>query len=179
MKNKNATYVIAEIGINHGGDIKKAKKLINSAKIANANAVKFQTYVTEKRVKKNSPIFDILKNCELSYEDHYELVRYANSKKIDFITTPFDKDSFDFLFKKLKLRTFKISSFDTTNYKYLKYIAKFNVTVILSLGMTNLKEIDKCVKIFKRNKAKLVILHCISGYPIKETEAKRQGTARK
>ena len=171
MKKKNSTYVIAEIGINHGGNLSKAKKLIDSAKSSNANAVKFQTYITEKRVSKNSPIFDILKKSELSHEDHYKLVKYSKNKKIDFITTPFDQESFDFLYKELKIKTFKIASFDITNIKYLKYISKFNVTIILSLGMANLKEIDKCVNIFKKQNAKLIILHCISAYPISNNQA--------
>ena len=75
------TFVIAEIGINHGGNLKVAKKLIDSAARANVDAVKFQTYITEKRVKKNSPIFDILKKCELSFEEFRVLKNYSQKKK--------------------------------------------------------------------------------------------------
>ena len=171
MISNNSTYVIAEIGINHGGSLHKAKKLIAAAKASNSNAVKFQTYITEKRVKKESPIFNILKNSELSYDDHRELVKYSKIKKIDFITTPFDIESFNFIYNELKLRTIKISSFDTTNFKFLKHIANFKITVILSLGMASLSQVKKCVSFFSKKKARLVILHCISGYPILENEA--------
>jgi len=77
----NNFYVIAEIGINHNGNIKLAKDLIDSAVRAGANAVKFQTYISEKRVKKNSPIFDILKKCELSHAEFKELYKYSKQKK--------------------------------------------------------------------------------------------------
>ena len=75
------TFVIAEIGINHGGNLKTAKKLIDSAVRAGVDAVKFQTYITEKRVKKNSPIFDILKKCELSFKDFEILSKFSKKKK--------------------------------------------------------------------------------------------------
>jgi len=77
----NKTFVIAEIGINHGGNLRIAKRLIDSAVRADVNAVKFQTYITEKRVKKTSPIFNILKECELSFKDFEILKNYSDKKK--------------------------------------------------------------------------------------------------
>ena len=74
-------FLIAEIGINHNGNFSEAIKLINKAKLAGADAVKFQTYITEKRVKKNSPIYDILKRCELTYDEFYKLKKYCDQKK--------------------------------------------------------------------------------------------------
>ena len=91
------TFIIAEIGINHGGQLEKAKKLIDSAVRAGVDAVKFQTYITEKRVKKNSPIFNILKECELSFKDFQTLKKYSDKKKVEFMSTPFDFESFKFL----------------------------------------------------------------------------------
>merc|ERR1712127_258248 len=86
-------------------------------------AVKFQTYITEKRVKKNSPIFDILKKCELSFEEFRVLKNYSQKKNIEFMSTPFDIESFNFL-KILKVSKIKIASFDTVNTKFLKEISK-------------------------------------------------------
>ena len=79
----NKTFVIAEIGINHGGNLIKAKKLIDSAVRAGVDAVKFQTYITEKRVEKTSPIFKILKECELSFNDFAILKNYSDKKKLN------------------------------------------------------------------------------------------------
>ena len=104
---ENRTYIIAEIGINHGGDIDVAKKLIESAVRTGADAVKFQTYLTEKRVPKDSPIYDVLKKCELSFSDFGELKKYAEKFNIDFYITSqyskiLDKHSFKVQKKKLK-----------------------------------------------------------------------------
>ena len=93
----SAFYTIAEIGINHNGRLEQAIELIKSAKKSGANAVKFQTYITEKRVPKDSPIFDILKKCELNYSEYEKLKDYSDELNIDFFSTPFDTDSVDFL----------------------------------------------------------------------------------
>ena len=93
----NKTYVIAEIGINHGGDINLAKELIKSASKTGVDAVKFQTYLTEKRAPKDSPIFDILKKCELPFDSFLELKDYSNELGVDFFSTPFDNESVDYL----------------------------------------------------------------------------------
>ncbi len=77
------TFVISEIGINHGGSLKKAKKLIDSSARAGVDAVKFQTYITEKRVKRKSPIYEILKKCELSFKDFEILNEYSKKKKLN------------------------------------------------------------------------------------------------
>ena len=92
----NKTFIIAELGINHGGSLKIAKKLIDSAVRSGVDAVKFQTYITEKRVKKKSPIFDILKKCELSFKDFKILKSYSEKKGVEFMSTPFDFESFQF-----------------------------------------------------------------------------------
>ena len=90
-------FIIAEVGINHNGDMDIAFDLIDKAKWAGASAVKFQTYITEKRVSKDSPIFDILKKCELSYDQQKELFEYANNNQIMAFSTPFDSESVEFL----------------------------------------------------------------------------------
>ena len=116
-------FLIAEIGINHNGNFSEAIKLINKAKLAGADAVKFQTYITEKRVKKNSPIYDILKRCELTYDEFYKLKKYCDQKKILFFSTPFDIEAVNFL-KDIKVKLFKLASFDISNYNLIREIIK-------------------------------------------------------
>jgi hypothetical protein len=167
---KNQTYIIAEIGINHNGDIKLAKELIDSAKRAGADAVKFQTYITEKRVKKNSPIYKILKNCELSFSDFKILNNYSKRKNIDFFSTPFDIESADYL-NTIGIQIFKIASFDSSNKFFLRQISKFKKIFILSTGMSSLKEIKEAINILKKNSKKIILLHCVSSYPNTEKES--------
>ena len=170
LKN-NKTFIIAEIGINHNGSLPLAFKLINSAKRAGADAVKFQTYITEERAPKNSPIFNILKKCELSFEDFKKIKIYCDKKKIKFFSTPFDIKSFNFL-RSIKTKKIKIASFDTVNIKFLKYMSNFEMDYILSVGMSNLSEIKKAFNILSnKGKNSVNILHCISAYPTKENEA--------
>ena len=94
---KKKNFLIAEAGINHNGKLGQALKLVNAAKNSGADAIKFQTYITEKRAKKNSPIFNILKKCELNYQEFKILKDYCDSKKILFFSTPFDKEAVWFL----------------------------------------------------------------------------------
>jgi sialic acid synthase SpsE len=165
------TFIIAEIGINHGGKLEKAKKLIDSAVRAGVDAVKFQTYITEKRVKKNSPIFNILKECELSFKDFQTLKKYSDKKKVEFMSTPFDLESFKFL-NEINVSKIKISSFDTVNSKFLKAMSAYNKEFIMSVGMSKLIEIKKAFKILKKNnKNKISLLHCVSSYPTLEKDA--------
>ena len=139
INSKNKTFVIAEIGINHGGNLNTAKKLIDAAVRAGVDAVKFQTYITEKRTKKNSPIFNILKQCELSFDDFSKLNDYSIKKGVEFMSTPFDEESFYFL-KKLNTNKIKIASFDTVNTKFLKTIAKKNQTLSYLLACLKLQK---------------------------------------
>ena len=163
-------YIIAEIGINHGGDIEVAKKMIDSVSRTGANAVKFQTYITEKRVPKDSPIFSVLKKCELSFDAFIELKKYAQTKKLDFFSTPFDFESIDFL-ASIHCELYKIASFDIVNHKLLKKIAETKVPVLMSVGMSSLKEIHEAYDILKSEINHIAILHCISSYPTPENAA--------
>lgn len=166
----NRAYVIAEIGINHGGDIDTAKRLVDSASVTGVDAVKFQTYLTEKRVSVDSPIFDILKKCELSFKDFKELKEYTEQYDMEFFSTPFDKDSVDFL-EDIGCNLYKVSSFDVTNQKLLSEIANTGKAVVMSTGMANLDEIKEAYNILKSGTDKIAILHCVSAYPTKEEDA--------
>ena len=166
----NKVYVIAEIGLNHGGDINTSKRLIDSASRTGVDAVKFQTYLTEKRVAKNSPIFDVLKKCELPFEAFKELKDYTETYNIEFFSTPFDEESVDFL-ESINCALYKVASFDVVNYKLLSKIADTKKTIIMSVGMANLSEIEEAFKILNNKTKNLAILHCISAYPTKEEDA--------
>ena len=164
------TFIIAEIGINHGGDLPTAEKLINLAVQSGANAVKFQTYITEKRVPKDSPIFDILKQCELSYSDQTHLKQLSDDLGITFFSTPFDDESVDFLID-LNVPALKIASFDLVNLALLRKVAVSGKPIIASRGMANKQEIDIAVEVFKKYNAPYILLHCVSSYPTPNDQA--------
>jgi N,N'-diacetyllegionaminate synthase len=174
-------YIIAEIGVNHCGNLKIAKKLIDVAKSAGANAIKFQTYITENLVRKKEALlpyqkknflnkkkinqYTMLKKLQLSQKHHLYLFKYCKKKKIDFLSTPYDLDSAKFLFK-LGLKKMKISSSDFNNLILIKYLLNKNIKLIISTGATSLEEIENLL-IKLRNKKKLIeFLHCISYYPV-------------
>jgi len=167
---KSNVFIIAEIGLNHGGSLTTAKALIDSAVRAGADAVKFQTYITEKRVPKDSPIFNILKQCELPFESFKELKTYADNQNVVFFSTPFDEESVDYL-ESIDVALYKVASFDILNNVLLRKIAKTGKTVIISVGMSNIDEINQMISIFKEYKNNIALLHCISAYPTMEQEA--------
>lgn len=166
----NRVYVVAEIGINHGGDLDTAKKLIDSAARTGADAVKFQTYITEKRVTKDSPIFNILKNCELPFDAFRELKDHAYKNHMDFFSTPFDEESVDYL-ESINCDIYKIASFDVVNHVLLSRVASTEKPVIMSVGMSDLIEIERAYRILKSRTDKIALLHCISAYPTSEKDA--------
>ena len=164
----NRTYIIAEIGINHRGDINIAKKLIESAARTGVDAVKFQTYLTEKRAPKNNKeIFKILKDLELPFEAFKELKDYSKYCGVDFFSTPFDRESIKYL-KKIDTDLYKIASFDVVNHQLLEEVSRTGKPVIMSVGMSNLDEIENAYNILKKGTNNIAILHCISSYPTPE-----------
>ena len=170
LNTSNKVYVIAEIGINHGGDIECAKKLIDSAARTGVDAVKFQTYITEKRVASNSPIFEILKKCELPFEVFGDLKEHANKNNVEFFSTPFDEESVNLL-EQINVEIYKVASFDVVNHSLLNKISSTGKTVVMSVGMSNLDEIKAAYNILIENHRNIVLLHCISSYPTNEQDA--------
>jgi len=163
---ENRTYIIAEAGINHGGDLDMAMQLIESAARSGADSIKFQTYITEKRVpKEKKELFDILKKCELSFENFAQLKNHAEKNNIEFFSTPFDEESIDFL-ESIKVKLYKIASFDVINHSFLRSIAKTGKPIIISTGMADSNEISGAYNILKQGTDKISILHCISSYPL-------------
>lgn len=174
-------FIIAEAGVNHNGSIVLAKKLVDKAVEAGVDAVKFQTFKSEKLVtgyasmakyqKDNIGIedsqFNMLKKLELSYEEFTELKRYCDEKNIIFMSTPFDFESAKFL-NSIGVEVFKISSGDLTNIPLLEYIAEFNKPIILSSGMAILGEVEDAIMAIRSKKLEdIAVLHCTSNYPAK------------
>lgn len=163
-------FIVAEAGINHMGNIEAARKMVEEATKCGADAIKFQTYITEKRVSKKSPLYNVLKRCELKEEEYQELFHAAKKNKIIFFSTPFDKESVDLL-ASLPVPVFKVASFYLVNLDLLEHMASKGLPVIASRGMANTEEISKAVRIFEKYKVDYALLHCVSAYPTKEKDA--------
>jgi N,N'-diacetyllegionaminate synthase len=176
------TLIIAEAGVNHNGDIKMAKNLIDIASDAGADLVKFQTFkadrlVTERAEKADYQItatnssesqHDMLRKLELTESMHHELIAHCASKKIGFFSTGFDIESLNLLIR-LGQNLFKIPSGEITNLPYLRHIGKLNKGVILSSGMSNMNEIDAAIKVLEESgtsRTKITVLHCTTSYPV-------------
>ncbi|CAB3290126.1 N-acetylneuraminate synthase [Methanocaldococcus lauensis] len=159
------TFIIAEGGLNHNGDIDIAKELIKEAKKCGADAIKFQSYHTEDFISKKSEYYKLFKDLELSEEEFYELKKYAEKIGIMFISTPLDLKYVDIL-NNMNVPAFKIASGDLTFHPLLEKVAKTGKPVILSTGMANIGEIWEAVDVLKNNGCKeIILLHCISSYP--------------
>tara|TARA_B100001123_G_C15288292_1_gene1016453 strand:+ start:328 stop:1338 length:1011 start_codon:yes stop_codon:yes gene_type:complete len=176
------TFIIAEAGINHNGDLNIAKKMIKTAKKCGVDAIKFQSYESESLVtknlslakyqkkgeKKNYKMINMLKKYELSKNDQIKLCKYCKKLKIIFMSSAFDMRSLSFLIKNLNLKILKIPSGEITNLPYLIFAAKSKKKIILSTGMSNMKEIKEAVTVLIKNglpKKNLKILHCNTAYP--------------
>ena len=172
----NKTYIIAEIGVNHQGNINIAKKLISSAKSIGADAVKFQSFKTDllssrkapkvNYQKKSNPKethYEMLKSLELSYNQQKLLFEYCKKKEIEFISTPYDIESAKFLYK-LGCRIFKVASADIVDGRLHKYLNKLNSKIIISTGMSTTNEINQALNLYN-SKKNLILLHCVSNYP--------------
>ncbi len=172
-------FIIAEAGVNHNGDINLAKKLIDVASEAGADAVKFQSFKAEKLVTKTAKKADyqnettdstenqytMIKKLELDYGKHQELIDYCKSKNIMFLSSPFDLESIDLL-NDLGIELFKVPSGEITNLPYLRKIGKLNKKVVVSTGMANLGEIEDAIDVLRVSGTDdISILHCNTEYP--------------
>jgi len=173
---KNPCYIIAEIGINHNGDLEVAKKLIDIAVDSGANAVKFQKRdlesIYQKQILENPTLdsqgteilIDVLNEVEFNEEDFKKIIDHCKEKKITFLCTPWDIHSVDFL-EKFDVPAYKIASADMTNLPLIKYISKTGKPIIISTGMSSMEEIEKTVDFIKKENAEFLLLHCNSTYP--------------
>jgi len=172
-------FVIAEAGVNHNGDPGMAKRLVEAAVKAGADAVKFQTFKANKVVAPNAPKaayqkattdpeesqLEMLRRLELPYEVFEEIKALCDQEDIIFMSTSSDEESTDFL-DTLGVPAFKVPSGEVTNHLFLEYVALKGKPIIMSTGMSYLSEVDEAVRVIRKaGNDKLVLLHCVSNYP--------------
>lgn len=172
-------FIIAEAGVNHNGSATCARKLIDAAVMAGADAIKFQTFVAEKLVVTGAPKaayqaevtdpaesqLEMIKHLELSQQEFAKLSTYCEAKKILFLSTPFDEESADFLYE-LGMLAFKVPSGEITNSPLLAHVAKKRRPMIISTGMAELTEVRNAVDLVRGNGCdEIVLLQCVSNYP--------------
>lgn len=172
-------FIIAEAGVNHNGDLDLARKLVDVAADAGADAVKFQTFSADRLVTMDAPQaeyqirntgkdegqYAMLKRLELSSNAHQELMNHCAERGILFLSTPFDEESADFL-EQLGLPAFKIPSGEITNTPFLQHVARKGRPMIVSTGMSTLEEVRQAVAAIRATgNPPLALLHCVSNYP--------------
>ena len=166
--------IIAEIGINHNGNLDQAIEIADSAIKSGAEILKHQTHIPDEEMsveaKKTVPgnskksIYEIIKSCALSEDDERKLMNYIKSKKKIFISTPFSKAAVDRLVK-FNVPAFKIGSGECNNLELIKYVCKFKKPIIMSTGMSYLKELIPTVNYINKKKISLALMHCTNLYP--------------
>ena len=172
-------FIIAEAGVNHNGNIETAKKLVDVAVEAGADAVKFQTFKAENLVCRDArkadyqmettdqaeSQFDMLKKLELTSDMHEQLIKYCRQKGIMFLSTPFDIDSLHYL-TSLGVNIIKLPSGEITNYPLLREAGRTGKRIIISSGMSTLNEVSEAVQVLKSNgSSDVTVLHCNTEYP--------------
>ena len=175
-KNKPC-YIIAEIGSNFDGSIKRAKRLMSLAKKSGADCAKFQSFQTSELISKNGfdkktafqakwkkSVWDIYKNAEFPHSWHRELAIYAKKIQIDFMSTPYDFEAVNLL-DNLDVPAMKIGSGDIDYIDFLKYVAKKNRPILLPVGASNLKEIKNAINSIKSINNKIILLQSVTQYP--------------
>ena len=177
--NMKKITIIAEIGVNHNGNLSLAKKMVKAAKKCGADVVKFQTFYADEFVKfntkkvkyqlestsKKESHYKMIKKLEVKKTDFIKLKKYCDKLKIEFLSTPYHLISVDLL-EKLKVKRYKVASADLVDILLHKKIISTKKPVILSVGMATILEIKKTIDLYKRNKfSKLTLLHCVSNYP--------------
>lgn len=174
---KPHVFIIAEAGVNHNGSLELAYKLVDAAKEANADCVKFQTYITEndtavncekaeyQKTEQQESQYELLKKLELSFDDFRKIQEYCKKKGIMFLSTPFDIESLKFL-EEIHMPIWKIASSEVENFQLLREMAKTHKPIILSTGMCTIEEISNAVDVLKKYGAgEIKILHCNTQYP--------------
>jgi N,N'-diacetyllegionaminate synthase len=179
---KSKVLIIAEAGVNHNGSYENAKKLILAGAEAGVDYVKFQTFKANKLVSKDAEKaeyqkrntkdeatsqFEMLKKLEMPEIWHHDLIKYAKSLNVKFLSTGFDEESIDFL-DSINIDLFKIPSGEITNKPFLEHVAKKKKKIIVSTGMANLEEVRAAIEVLQKNgipKNSITILHCSTEYP--------------
>ncbi len=172
----SGVFLIAEIGINHNGSVSQAEKLIDAAAESGADAVKFQSFRVDRllipsrdryaqQMDGTESAYQMLRRCELSWEDQEKLKKHADGRGILFLSTPFDEESADFL-DSMGVPAFKIASSDITHVPLLRHVASKGKPILLSTGMSFLSEVADAIWSLRSAGAKeILLMHCVSAYP--------------
>lgn len=169
----DSCFLIAEAGVNHNGDLALALRLVDAAKAAGADAVKFQTFRAERLVSATAApdSYSMLQRLELSAEMHLRIFEHCRNVEIIFLSTPFDEESADLL-ERLSVPAFKIASGEITHLPFLRHVAKKKKPILLSTGMATLREVREAIRTLKSAGAnELALLHCTSLYPTRAEDA--------
>lgn len=181
---RQPTFIIAEAGVNHNGDLTMALRLVDVAADAGADAVKFQTFSAEKLTRRGAEKaeyqknatgagdqYDMLKALEMTEEMHSRVLERCHERGIEFMSTAFDEDSFDFLVS-LGIKRVKVPSGEITNHPFLRHMARSGLPMIVSTGMATLDEVRKATEVVRSTSptagetaSDLIVLHCTSNYP--------------
>lgn len=159
--------IVAEAGVNHNGSLKTALELVDAAKTAKADVVKFQTFVTEKAIRSSSPEFAVIKALELPRADFLKIARHCEDVGIEFLSTPDEVDSLTFLVEECGVKRVKIGSGDLLNWSLVSAVYRTGLPMILSTGMATMDEIRSVVA----EGYDITLLHCVSCYPCLLNEA--------
>jgi len=171
---KHPPLVIPDIGINHGGSLTEARRMVDAAHEAGAELVKHQTHVVEDEMadvaraiipgNADVSIYEIMETCALSFAEEEELKRYVESKGMLYLSTPFSRAAANFL-QDIGVKAFKIGSGECNNHPLVEHVARFGKPVILSTGMNSLPSVQKAVEILRRHSVAYALLHCTNVYP--------------
>jgi N,N'-diacetyllegionaminate synthase len=179
------TYIIAEVGVNHNGNLDLALQSIQEAKKAGVDCVKFQTFKAEQIVTQNSPKanyqlavtdpgesqFTMLKKLELGFSDYQQLLKACNEENVDFLSTPYNKEDVDFL-EKLQVTMYKIASGQLTELPFIRYVARTGKMIYLSTGMGTMADVFAAVQaIREEGNEKICVLQCTTNYPSRIEDA--------
>jgi N-acetylneuraminate synthase len=173
-------FVIAEVGINHNGDVNLAKEMVHAAKDAGAHCIKFQTHLTSKEMIhtqmtpgaiSKEPLWNIIERCELTAEEERAVKQLCDEVDILFLSTPFSREAADQL-EELGVPAYKIGSGEITNLPLIEHVAKKGLPMIVSTGMTELEEIAETVNLIERYDVPLILLQCTSTYPTAYADVK-------
>ena len=166
-------FVIAEVGINHEGDVNKALQMVDAAVDAGSEVIKFQCHITEQEMIptdmtpgeiSTEKLWDIIKRCELTESEEIQVMRYCESKGIMYLSTPFSREAADRL-NEMKVPAFKIGSGECNNLPLIAHIAAMGRPMIVSTGMNDLESVKKTVATIKDAGTQVALLHCTSMYP--------------
>jgi len=168
-------FVIAEVGVNHNGNVNIAKKFVSLAKESGADAVKFQYHIPEKEMLKEvphsenfeKPLWEILEETNLTLEEQIEIKTYCDEKGIMYLCTPFSREAADILDEEVGVVAFKTGSGELTNLPLMKHIAKKNKPMIVSTGMSIIEEVKETVELLEKYNTQFALMHCTSAYPTK------------